>query len=311
MNLESADWWKELLEFETLTKKQVEERYKVQIKEGESLIVLNASRQHTYLRSDNNHSWFVVVTKKENEKGEDKYHVLPMGKYATYYAQNDLELFFFIFGTQPASICYPDENMFYYHREKCNLPLVAKPHHFSRFMDKVRRDMILAKEGKLYFQSQGNNCATWLQETLDYAFEGQVLPRFFEIDVLETTGPFPVNKIISTLNSIKQATAHSVANVCRILFCTAFGAAWQGYSPEWSNKTYRFIPIEELNRALDALYKIALYAYQLATHRLLGTQDPSIRLKDNATWLEGKLLLPSYLFHTASEYRRALSPAST
>ncbi len=312
VNLDSPDWWQELPEFEALSLQEVQERYRVTPAKDESLIVLKGSRQHTNLRTDNNHSWFEVVVEK---KGTGKYQVLPIGKYATYYAQNLLDLFFFIFNTQPASICYPDENEFYYHREQCALPLVASSEHFARFMDKVRKDMILAKEGKIPFQSQGNNCATWLQETVDYAFFDKRLPRFFELDILETTGLFPVNVIVSTLNSIKNATTKSIANTCRIVFCTVICSAWRGYSPDWSHKKITFLQVDPslpvfdlvntINAILVTIYQTVVYASQLVMHLLSNTEDPAIRLKDNKTWLAGTLLLPSYLFVAAEKYQRS------
>lgn len=313
VNLESESWWKELEEFETLTKDQVKARYNANLTDNQGLIVVKASRQYTNMRTDNNHSWFQIVIARE----DGNYSVIPLGKYATFYAGSTLDLFFFIFGTQPASICFPDENEFYYHREHYAVPLVVNPVHLQRFFEKVRLDLIKAKQGMLYFQSQGNNCCSWVQETLDAVFLEIPLPRIFELDMLNTTGPFPVNHIISSLSSIRDTTSHSVANFCRILFCTLIGAAWRGYDPKWEPRAVTLLEIDSspelkglvelINTFVDTVYKMATYISLLALHILFNCPDPAIRLNRNPNWEEGRLSLPANLFNTGGELRKTVS----
>ncbi len=228
------DWWKDLPEFETLSREQLIARYfptNPPQTDFYGLVVARASREFDVPRVDKNHAWLQIIIPRE----DGRFSVLPFGKYRNYYASNMLEEFSGIFQTaENAVIAYPDENECYYHRKHCALPFLASQEEIERILLIIRKDMLEAIKGNLVFQPQGDNCSTWVRQTLEATFPDRQISNdperpLFEVDILTTTGPVPVKYITGTLATIRRLFSQAVANICRIVFCTILGA-WQGVS---------------------------------------------------------------------------------
>ncbi|MDB6081862.1 MAG: hypothetical protein JWO53_1134 [Chlamydiia bacterium] len=269
VDLTKKEWWKDLPQFETLSKKDLEKRYKVSLKTTEGLITVKASKQHKEtLHIQDNHSWFEIALPNNN----GTFSILPFGKYAEVYPKGLLDSFRYIFQTKRAKLCFPDENEFYYHREHKIEPYVANALQLEQFMDLLRQDLLKAREGNMIFQAQGNNCAAWVQETMDTIFpEEKAKPRLFEVSILKTASPFPVSCITSNLRATAMLLGHKIANCWRIFICTLFGA-WQGCTIKVNG-----VPTTE-------------------------------RLIYNPIWLKGNLSLPAQLFHRVKEVEETITP---
>jgi len=276
VDLSRDDWWKTISELETLTKEEAELRYGCGIDHG--LIVVRASRQHPdEIASDGKpkihvgetHGWTQAVV----PRSDGKFSVYAVGKYGDPYPSGLVDTFLYTFKTVKAIVTLSDENEFYSHREHSFIALPAGPDNIEKYFNKVREDLLKARRGELVFQGQGNNCAAFAQDTLDKAYEGITLPRFFEIDYRETTSVFPINYVVSFFRTVSDYTCSAIANICRIAFCTIFGA-WRGYDAPQS-----------------ASANVAGAAAQAPN------VQPVPRLSENTTWLKGKLLLPAKIFH--------------
>lgn len=276
VDLTQQNWWEALPEFERLSKDALEARYNLKLADGQGLIIVKASRlhpttaEHPNHRADQNHAWFAVVVPRR----DGTYTLLPFGKYAEKYPPNDLMgQFAYIFSTQKGKICYPDENEGMLHREKAEVPLVVDADRIDRALDAIRQSLQKSHTGNLIFQAQGDNCAAWVQDILDTVFNDTTVPRPFELPILQTEAPFPVNYIVSFFKTVSDYTCGPVANIVRIAVCTLFGA-WQG-------------------------------------HTVNSSEGPETeRLLSNENWLAGRLTLPANLFTTGADLRRALNPAA-
>ena len=254
VNLESGDWWKELPTYEILSKAELEKKFEefhISLKDDQGIIAVCGSKKYPdEKRVDDNHSYFLAAI----PLGDGTYKILPFGKYAEVYPKGILETFFYTFQTKKATICYPDENEFLNNREHFFVPHIAEKEHLRRWLEKVRLDLKLAREGAIIFQAQGNNCATWVQKTLDCAFngiyQGKPIPRYFETEFINTTGPVPVNHIVYVLKLTADYVSKTISNTMRIVLGIICGALMEyefidpiartkSSTSLWCNKNWR------------------------------------------------------------------------
>lgn len=218
VDLTKQDYWKELPEWETLTTEQLQARYP-DANLAHGLIVVKASRQHQDLRVDGTHAWLEVAT----PKGDGTFAILSFGKLANVFPKGIVQLFFYIFQTKQGIISYPDENEVYSHRQHHAVPLEATGEQIGRLLEKVRTDMLRARDGNFIFQAQGDNCASWVQETIEEAYRGIELPKVFDVEFLQTVAPFPISLIINGLRKVETISKKG-ANSLRILVSMILGA---------------------------------------------------------------------------------------
>ncbi len=223
LNFASKTWWDGLPVLERLTRQEVEKKYNVTLAGKKAVLALRASREKDPLNIENNHGWLQVVIPRE----DGSFTVHGFGKYTFAYPQGTLETLFFIFNTHPGVIATIDENEFYAHREHCMVPKTLSEAQFERLMDKMKRDLQDSLSGNMVFQSQGQNCCAWVQEVLDDVFgkdeQGQYsIPRLFEVPIIETSAPSPINKVISTVRWIEKFS-HHLAKITRLALASLLG----------------------------------------------------------------------------------------
>jgi hypothetical protein len=264
VNLVKKEWWKDFASFETLTKAELEKRYRVELKPEQGIIAIHASRQHLQgIRFDGSHSWFETAV----PDGKGSYQIIPIGKYPDVepYPTGPFETLFYTYATWPAYINYPDENTFYNHREHIAVPHIASPEAIARWLEKVGSDLQSERARKLFFQSQGENCSVWLQETLDHAFRDKKLPRYFEVDFTEAQAPPPLNHLTNFYKFAAKKVSRSFANVIRVSHGFILGA--------WRSFSFRGEKNERIAK----------------------------RLVTNPRWYTGRFSIPSMLFLTAKK----------
>jgi hypothetical protein len=171
-NIDKENWWEDLPVFLEVEEKDLESLYgKEWLKpEDKALIVLRASRQTPDLNAGDTHSWFNFwLRSKEDPK---KFHLIPLGKYANQFPVTKLETLFYIFGTQKAGFTLADMGEFINTRDQCHLPLSSlSEEDLKKLMGVIKKELIFAREGKLSFQAQGDNCSTELMNILHQFFE--------------------------------------------------------------------------------------------------------------------------------------------
>lgn len=231
IDLNGDDWWMRMPVLLELTKQEAEARYGTAIPEGQAILSVNATRQNLGLTAEGNHAFLEAAIPQAN----GKYRIFPFGKYADKYPQGQLESFLYSFRTHRGTLCV-DENIFYTHREVTRAPIFVDQEHINRFFAKVKEDLIKVHNNALVLQIQGNNCATWVQETLDRVFpvvpdpavpdrRNRAMPNPFEEDLLnlKTTNGV-VNGIMDVLSFLATNVSETAANVLRVSVAILCGA---------------------------------------------------------------------------------------
>jgi|GEM_PF-4439199 len=231
VDLTLNSWWKNLAPFETLSKEEVENRYRIVLQPGEGVINIRASRQYSQaLRIDGCHAWFETAI----PNGDDTFQILPIGKYPDVeaYPKSALGTILDSHSTKRAYLNYPDRNSFYNHRERIGLAHIAPPLILAKWLDRIKKDLEAVREDRLFFQPQGDNCAAWVQEVLDDVFDGvyrgRPLPRYFEVDCYQTTAAFPLNILTGFNAFIANKVSRLFADVLRLAQGLLFGS-FRGY----------------------------------------------------------------------------------
>ena len=239
-DLTVTNWWQTLPIFETLSKTELEKRYKVKITDYAHLMV-RASAQSDGLNVLDNHSWLLIAI----PIGGNLFNLYPIGKYANEWPTEGavylksilpktlarlllplIETFmklFFIFKTKRAIITCCDENEFYYHRKHFFLHKPLSQAQSNTVLEKIRNDLIKVREGNLLFQPQGDNCSSWVQETYDTVYPGE--KRLFAVPIIETQAPAPLDQLLGCIKTIGKTTTTG-AKVVRISIATFFGGWW-------------------------------------------------------------------------------------
>ncbi len=214
LDFEKSEWWKDLPALERLTPQQIQERYGIDITQHHSLLLVNATRSKVKNSAEGNHAWITVFI----PQADGTFTTHAIGKYVPSYPQTTLEKLAFTCQTAEATMSVIDENEFYLHRERCTIPKELSSKQFHSLMDTLKVDLKAAQDRKMLFQHQGDNCAAWVQQTLDTVFGKANLPRLFEMSIFDVATPFPVNFVLRSFKWLNDHVSETVARIVRIAF---------------------------------------------------------------------------------------------
>lgn len=200
-NLDSKDWWKELPSFETLTKKEVAERYGVKLNPGEWLKCLKASRETLDYGIFGRHSYFEMIIPLEN----GMYGVYPFGFFPYHYPTGKLQQMHLITQTVPGRIAYIDENTCYSQRQKATYPKVISEEQGKLILEEIRSDILRSLQGELPFQLKGENCSFWAQKIFNSDENNK--SNYFEMRILEMK---PCHPVIDKMMDLPPPMANGV-----------------------------------------------------------------------------------------------------
>ena len=263
LDLSTPSWWKNLPIVERCTRAEVSEKYDVDFSHGHSLFVLRASRKYPDFHAQDTHSWIDLVIPIEGEP--ENFNVISVGKFSEHFPIGTRESLDHITLSHPAEITLIDPNKFYGWRERIHFAFPPmKEETFKLCMEKLRNDLLRCRQGKEYFQAQGNNCAKWVEETIKTTF-----PQF-KLDLFRT---MYTEILVPPLTPLLK-----LGNTFRLILSMILGA-WRGADfvsedgttkrtirliqhPDWFKGLYR-IPArifgedraEEIRRAIAALYE--------------------------------------------------------
>ncbi len=226
IDFESNTWWTGLPVIETLSRAEVEDKYNVTMAGKKAILALRATREKDPLHVQGNHGWLQIVL----PQNDGSFTVHAIGKYAKHFPQGAIQTLLFTFGTHPGLLTTLDENEFYSHREHCIIPKTLTYAQFVRLMDKLKSDLQDSFNDNMVFQAQGQNCSAWVQEVVHAVFGADEhrkhrIPQLFEVPVVETTAPKPIDMVINGIRLL-ETISHHVAKVARLALATLLGGAW-------------------------------------------------------------------------------------
>jgi hypothetical protein len=179
--LKLEDWWEWFPWIEQLTVEQSCERYQEHCDGSQWIFTVKASREQPTMAPSGTHSYLEVAI--PNGWG---YNIYYFGKFATtQFPQTTLQTLNCITSVMPAAVCYPDENIFNFHREHIGHSALATPEEAKNIMRSIRKDISNAMNGNLYFQLINENCCKWVWKKLHHHLGEERIPNLFSMSFID------------------------------------------------------------------------------------------------------------------------------
>ncbi|CRX38055.1 hypothetical protein [Estrella lausannensis] len=182
INISHPKWWLLLPTFEIISRREAEERYEVELKDGQWCAAATATSLTKTLDYENTHAFLELAI----PMGDGNYNIVDFGKFATVFPSSFLEAMSMFCHNLHATISFPDENIFYLHRARAYQPFVMNEAQAERMMDLIRKDMVKGMELNFVYQIESDNCAKWVHDLLTQVMGHDQVPEMFKIHLLDT-----------------------------------------------------------------------------------------------------------------------------
>ncbi len=194
LSLINKDWWKPLPLFEVISKEEARKRYGDHLNGTSWSAAATATRGAATLDYDNSHAYLELIM----PRGGDRYAIYDFGKTATKFPTTFLESVRMFCHTVIATVAYPDENVFYTHRQHSqhSIPLNQRQGH--QILELIRLDLIKARAGNFVYQIESENCAKWLHEKLE-----AVVGKLYNIFTMKLLNTEPIGLVRWIFDGIK------------------------------------------------------------------------------------------------------------
>jgi len=182
VDLTQQQWWNRLPIQELLTIEQAQRRYGSHLNGVMWNVAATSSRSTITLNYDGCHSYLELAI----PSGTDHYVVYAFGKFAKKYSTSMWENLQFFCHNLHATVAYPDENIFYSHRQHAYHSFPLTPKEGELLLERIRRDIVLGRADNFVYQIESENCAKWLHEHLEGVLGEQVVPNLYRTALLAT-----------------------------------------------------------------------------------------------------------------------------
>lgn len=180
IDLDEAKWWEQLPIFELLTIEEAVKRYGNHLNGKNWNLSAKASREYLTLNFDKTHAYLELAIPVES----NYYAIYDFGKFATRFPANQWETAFTISVSVPATIAYPDENVFYTQRQHVGYSFCMTPEQGRKYMDSIKEDILLGREGNIVFQIESENCGKWIQTKLEEQLGKEKIPNLYQMPLV-------------------------------------------------------------------------------------------------------------------------------
>lgn len=182
VDLTKDGWWKELPFFEVLTLQEAADRYGSDANGERWVAAATATRGKASLDVDLTHAYLEVAVPIDGKS----YGIFDFGKQAIDFPETYLETLAMICKTVHATIAYPDENVYYTHREHVLHPFSLTPTEGAKLMNAIKKDMISSRGLNFVYQIESENCAKWVHEKLEFSLGFHAVPNLFVMSIFQT-----------------------------------------------------------------------------------------------------------------------------
>ncbi|MDP1835880.1 MAG: hypothetical protein Q8K75_08135 [Chlamydiales bacterium] len=219
IDLNRAAWWKELPVLEVINQQEAKDRYGDNLDGKQWTLGVNATRTTRTLNPDASHAFVEVVV----PMNDAKYAVYAMGKFATTYAGSMFDSLKLFTATLRATVAYPDENIFYTHREHVRRNFSMTPAEGMRYLESIRQDILKARDGNFTYQIESENCAKWIQDKMEEQFGKERVGNLFRIAMLDTEPPGAASSLFALLRQLPRDLHSPVLSFLHYMI-----GAWRG-----------------------------------------------------------------------------------
>lgn len=194
------NWIEDLPLFETMTLNKLQERYGISPKSGEWVVAASATRGQRNLDFNGTHAFLEMAIPLSN--GE--YALYDFGKVAKEYPKNLAETLRMLCQNSLATISYPDENVFYTHRQTGYTPFIVTKKEGEEILEWIKKDIIESRRGNRVYQIESENCAKWVHSILEEVLGKYTLPSLFWMPLLETESRSFLGRIFSLIRLLPK-----------------------------------------------------------------------------------------------------------
>lgn len=183
IDLEEREWWKALPTMEVLTTEQAQKRYGTHLNGYNWNLSAKASREYITLHFDKTHAFLEIAIPDSSGR---RYTIYDFGKCAIKLPFTRWERLKVWCVSVPATIVYPDENIFFSERQHVGYSFELTPEEGHRYMESIRDDIQQARTGNMIYQLEGENCGKWIQIKLEEQLGKDKVPNLYRIALLHS-----------------------------------------------------------------------------------------------------------------------------
>ncbi len=212
VDLQQTEWWKQLPHLDILTLKEARQKFGHHLTGREWNLAMISTRLSPNLDYENAHAYTSIAIPQD----DGKYVVYVFGKYATTFPETMLEALMTMGRTSHATVAYPDDNVYYTHRQKTRHSHALNEQQGLAYMRSVKSDMNLSREGHFVYQIESENCAKWSYQKLETIFGYQRLPEIFRMRLLDAEPSGVMEKIFGWIKQLPYWMQTPVTVMCHL-----------------------------------------------------------------------------------------------
>ena len=182
VDLESFDWWRRLPVLEVSTLEEAGRRFSTELDGHKWILAAKSARESVNLDYDRCHAYVEMVIPTPDRQ---YYITFTFGKAAIQLPSNAWNRLFMFGAHVPATIVYPDETMYFTHRQQIGYTFELTELEGMRFMDAFKEDIQNARNGNMVFQIEAENCGKWLQNHLEEHLGNDRVPNLYRFPLLD------------------------------------------------------------------------------------------------------------------------------
>lgn len=219
VDVNQPDWWKALPAFEVISLKCAKEKFGPHLDGRQWNLAMMSRRARANLDFEESHAYLNLAI----PQGDGKYAIFPFGKYALEFPATMLEALKDVGKTSKGTVAFPDENVFYTHRQTSRFSVALTEGQGLQFLESVKTDMLLSREGNLIYQIESENCAKWSFQKVEQVVGKYRLPNFFQMPFLRSEPRDQMAKVFAWIHSLPNRWQVPVTTFIHFLL-----GAWKG-----------------------------------------------------------------------------------
>lgn len=193
-------WWHQLPILEIITQDEALRRYEQRLDGTAWCVAASATRGTASLDFENTHAFLEIAI----PWGDGRYAIFDFGKFARKYPSSFFEGLSMFCHNLHATVSYPDENIFYSHRQQMYHAYEVTPEKGRELMEHLKQDMITSQENNFVYQIESDNCAKWVHQHLENTVGKENIPNLFRMHLLDTEPIGPVSFIFSFIKTLPE-----------------------------------------------------------------------------------------------------------
>lgn len=221
IDLEQPEWWRQLPLFEVMDKEEAQMRYGWHLNGENWNAAAAASRGTPTLNYEETHAYLELAIPLDH----DHYAIYVFGKCAYRFPANEFDRLTMFAENLRATVAYPDENVYYMHRQHANHSFSLTPAEGKLLMDSIKADLKEAWAGNFVYQIESDNCAKWLHEKIELVVGNERMPNLFKVPLLEAEPTGFMAFAFKILRALPKSWQIPVFMICHLPLAP-FRGAW-------------------------------------------------------------------------------------